>query len=75
VALGAGAERHVTGADGTPRDRVIVDPAFVRPPERWAPVGDPSRARDVLGWRPAYDFDALVAEMVAADLDRLRAAG
>jgi GDPmannose 4,6-dehydratase len=71
----AGVERRVTAADGSPRDRVVVDPAFVRPPERWAPVGDPSRARDVLGWRPAYDFDALVAEMVAADLQRLDAAG
>lgn len=71
----AGVERHVAGPDGRPRDRVLVDPRFVRPPEEWPPVGDPSRARDVLGWRPEYDFDALVAEMVRADLDRLGAAG
>jgi GDPmannose 4,6-dehydratase len=69
----AGVERHVATESGEPRDRVVVNPAFVRPPERWAPVGDPTRARDVLGWRPAYTFDALVAEMVAADLQRLGA--
>jgi GDPmannose 4,6-dehydratase len=50
---------------------VVVDPRFVRPAERWPSVGDPSHARETLGWRPRYTFDALVAEMVAADLERL----
>lgn len=63
----AGVARHA--ADG--RDRVEVDPRFVRPPERWPPVGDPSRARSVLGWEPQTSFAQLVAEMVAADLERL----
>jgi GDPmannose 4,6-dehydratase len=63
----AGVDRLLS--DG--RDRVEVDPRFVRPPERWAPVGDPSKARDVLGWRPATSFEALVAELVAADFARL----
>lgn len=53
-------------------DRVLIDPRFVRPPERWPPVGDPSKARDLLGWRPRTSFEQLVGEMVAADLDRLR---
>jgi GDPmannose 4,6-dehydratase len=55
--------------------RVRVDPAFVRPPERWAPVGDPAHARATLGWEPEVSFDALIAEMVAADVAELRAAG
>jgi len=55
------------------RDRVEVDPRFVRPPEAWPPVGDPSRARSVLGWEPRTSFDGLVREMVAADLARLGA--
>jgi GDPmannose 4,6-dehydratase len=63
----AGVERLLP--DG--HDRVEVDPRFVRPPERWAPVGDPSKARDVLGWQPDTSFEALVAELVAADLRRL----
>lgn len=45
-----------------------IDPAFVRPPEPWPLVGDPSLARSVLGWEPAWTFEAMVAEMVAADL-------
>lgn len=63
----AGVDRRAP--DGS--DRVLVDPRFVRPPERWPPVGDPTRARTVLGWRPRASFEQLVAEMVAADLDRL----
>jgi GDPmannose 4,6-dehydratase len=63
----AGVDRRAP--DGS--DRVLVDPRFVRPPERWPPVGDPSKARDVLGWRPRTSFEQLVAEMVAADVERL----
>jgi GDPmannose 4,6-dehydratase len=55
--------------------RIRVDPAFVRPPERWAPVGDPAHARAVLGWEPEVGFGELIAEMVAADLAELRAGG
>jgi GDPmannose 4,6-dehydratase len=51
--------------------RVVVDPRFVRPPEQWPPIGDPSKARSVLGWRPEVSFEALVDELVAADLKRL----
>jgi GDPmannose 4,6-dehydratase len=51
---------------------VRVDPAFVRPPEPVASVGDPSRARESLGWAPAHSFEDLVGEMVAADLGSLR---
>ncbi|HEX5145666.1 MAG TPA: GDP-mannose 4,6-dehydratase [Conexibacter sp.] len=66
----AGAAR----VDGDGRDRVQVDPRFVRAPERWAPVGDPSDARALLGWAPRTSFEALVGEMVAADLALLRGA-
>jgi GDPmannose 4,6-dehydratase len=54
-------------------DHVRVDPALVRPPEDTAPVGDPSRAREVLGWRPQVGFTELVGAMVDADLEALRA--
>ena len=65
----AGVERRLP--DGS--DRVEVDPRFVRAPEQWPPVGDPSRARSVLGWQPRTSFEQLVAELVAADLERLGA--
>lgn len=49
---------------------VVVDPDFVRPADPTELVGDASRARDVLGWRPSVGFEELVARMVDADLDR-----
>jgi GDPmannose 4,6-dehydratase len=58
-------------------DHVVVNPAFVRDPERTAPVGDPSKAHRVLGWMPEATFDHVVAEMVEHDvaLARTEAAG
>jgi GDPmannose 4,6-dehydratase len=55
--------------------RIRVDPAFVRAPEATPVVGDPTRARERLGWRPQHTFEATIAEMVAADLAELRAGG
>lgn len=69
----AGVERHVTDRDGDRRDRVVVDPRFVRGPEPCPPVGDPRKARETLGWAPGTSFEALIAEMVRADLERLGA--
>jgi GDPmannose 4,6-dehydratase len=51
---------------------VRVDPAFVRPPEPVAPVGDATLARTTLGWTPQVSFEAMIAEMVAADIEALR---
>lgn len=48
-----------------------VDPELVRAEEAVL-VGDASRARAVLGWEPRIGFDALVREMVEADLAALR---
>ncbi|MBI2160141.1 MAG: GDP-mannose 4,6-dehydratase [Candidatus Rokubacteria bacterium] len=52
---------------------VVVDPALVRPAEVDRLVGDASKARRVLGWRPKTSFRELVETMVDADLERLRA--
>jgi GDPmannose 4,6-dehydratase len=62
-------------ADASSEGRIRVDPAFVRPPEPWPPVGDPSHARATLGWEPEITFEQLISEMVAADLADLRAGG
>jgi GDPmannose 4,6-dehydratase len=56
-----------------PEGRIRVDPAFVRAPDPTPPVGDPSRARRELGWEPRIGFEAMIAEMVEADLAELRA--
>ena len=52
------------------RKYVVRDPAFIRPAEVDFLVGDPSKARECLGWRPAVRFTELVGLMVQADLDR-----
>jgi len=58
---------------GLDADRYVrVDPALVRAPEPTPSVGDPTKARERLGWVPEVDFDGLVARMVQADLHALR---
>jgi len=50
------------------RDYVRQDPKFLRPAEVDLLIGDPSKARNVLGWEPEVDFPALIKMMVAHDL-------
>jgi GDPmannose 4,6-dehydratase len=50
-----------------------VDPALVRAPESTPSVGDPSKARERLGWQPLLSFSELVERMVRADLCSLEA--
>lgn len=53
------------------RDHVTVNPALVRAPEATPPVGDPRRAREVLGWELETSFEETIREMVEADLAEL----
>ena len=53
---------------GTDRVLVEVDPRYFRPTEVDLLHGDPSKAREKLGWTHATDLDALCAEMVREDL-------
>jgi GDPmannose 4,6-dehydratase len=47
---------------------VSTDERFLRPAEVDLLVGDASKARERLGWKPEVDFPALVTRMVAHDL-------
>lgn len=49
---------------------VVIDPAFFRPTDIGATLGDPSKARKELGWKPGTSFAQLVHEMVTADIAR-----
>ncbi len=49
---------------------VVVDPKFYRPAEVDLLLGDPTKARTRLGWKPAVDFKTLVRMMVDADMAR-----
>ncbi len=52
----------------TGRTLVEIDPEYFRPTEVDILLGDASKARNVLGWRPKVSFKDLVKEMVAADM-------
>jgi GDPmannose 4,6-dehydratase len=55
-------------------DRYLcVDPSLVRPAECTPSVGDPSKARERLGWEPQLSFAELIERMVQADLRSLQA--
>lgn len=47
---------------------VAVDPRYFRPTEVETLLGDASKAREKLGWKPRITFSQLVKEMVATDL-------
>ncbi|WP_026728007.1 GDP-mannose 4,6-dehydratase [Flavobacterium denitrificans] len=48
---------------------VRVDPEYYRPTEVDLLIGDPTKSKTKLGWKPQYDLKALVREMVASDLE------
>lgn len=51
---------------------VKVDPAFLRPAEVDLLLGDPSKAKEKLGWAPEISLEEMIKEMVDADLFRHR---
>jgi len=53
---------------------VRFDAKLHRPSERTPPVGDITKARERMGWEPETSFEAMVQEMVEADLADLGAA-
>jgi GDPmannose 4,6-dehydratase len=64
------AERGIDAATG--RAVVRIDERYFRPTEVDTLLGDASKARRQLGWQPQIGFEALVAEMTAADLEDAR---
>ncbi len=70
---GAGVDER--GADAaTGQTLVEIDPRYFRPTEVDFLLGDPSKARDKLGWQAQTSFRDLVREMVVADRKQLIAA-
>lgn len=57
------------GIDCASGDTLVrIDPRYFRPTEVDLLLGDPSKARQVLGWKHTIKFDELVSEMVNSDL-------
>jgi GDPmannose 4,6-dehydratase len=63
---GSGVEEK--GYDTAGRCIVAVDPRYFRPTEVETLLGDPTKAKEKLGWTPQTSFAELVAEMVREDL-------
>jgi GDPmannose 4,6-dehydratase len=62
-----------TGVDAKTGQALIhVDPRYFRPTEVEQLIGDPSKARQKLGWRHEVGFEELVREMVKCDLEIVR---
>jgi GDPmannose 4,6-dehydratase len=58
-----------TGVDKKSGKTVVrIDPVYFRPTEVELLIGDASKARQKLGWKPKTSFAELVKEMVAGDL-------
>lgn len=76
--IGRRIEWRGTGIDevgiesGTDRVLVEIDRRYFRPTEVEQLLGDPTKARQKLGWRHRVSFQALVDEMVDADLAAVR---
>jgi GDPmannose 4,6-dehydratase len=59
---------HECGIRADTGDVVVrIDPRYFRPAEVETLLGDPTKAREKLGWTPTTTLEELVAEMVAAD--------
>ena len=56
------------GYDRAGKCIVAIDPRYFRPTEVETLLGDPSKAKQKLGWTPKIGFDELVTEMVREDL-------
>ena len=52
------------------QDHVTINPKFLRPAEVDLLLGDPAKAKAKLGWEPKISMQALIAEMVEADIVR-----
>jgi GDPmannose 4,6-dehydratase len=71
--LGMQIEWRDKGVDETAVDTVSgetivrIDPRYFRPTEVETLLGDPRKAREILGWEPEFSFAELVAEMVEHD--------
>ncbi|MBW3096875.1 GDP-mannose 4,6-dehydratase [Pseudohoeflea coraliihabitans] len=56
----------------TPDAHLVIDPELFRPAEVDVLLGDASKAKDRLGWQAEITLEDMIAEMVDADLARLR---
>ena len=49
-----------------------MDPAYYRPSEVELLIGNPGKAKKILGWEPKYDLKGLIAEMMQSDVNLMK---
>ena len=54
------------------KEVLSVDPTYFRPTEVDLLIGDPSKAKNKLGWVPEHDLASLVKDMMASDIDLMK---
>jgi len=54
------------------QEHVVIDSRFLRPAEVDLLIGDPTKAKNALGWEPTHSFPDLITEMVDADMAMVR---
>jgi GDPmannose 4,6-dehydratase len=54
------------------KEVLSIDPTYFRPTEVDLLIGDPSKAKNKLGWIPEHDLASLVKDMMNSDLDLMR---
>ena len=54
------------------KEVLSIDPNYFRPTEVDLLIGDPSKAKDKLGWVPEYDLSGLVQDMMRSDIELMK---
>jgi GDPmannose 4,6-dehydratase len=54
------------------KEVLTVDPTYFRPTEVDLLIGDPSKAKNKLGWVPEHDLASLVKDMMHSDIDLMK---
>lgn len=68
-----GSGQEEKGVDAATGDVVIeIDPRYFRPTEVDTLLGDPTKAKEKLGWKPKISFEEMIAEMALADLEEAK---
>ena len=61
--------------NSTGKVRVVIDPSYYRPTEVDFLLGDASKAKELLDWKPLTKFKELVALMVKSDYEKVQKRG
>lgn len=56
----------------TGKEVLSVDPAYFRPTEVELLIGNPEKAQRVLGWKPEYDLESLIQDMMESDVKLMK---